>query len=34
MGYASAAAMFLVLVLGLLTFVQMRLLRASRSDLA
>ncbi|MCU7730677.1 sugar ABC transporter permease [Actinoplanes sp. KI2] len=34
MGYASAAAMALVLVLGLLTYVQMRLLRASRSDLA
>ena len=34
MGYASAAAMLLVVVLGLLTFVQMRLLRASRSDLA
>jgi multiple sugar transport system permease protein len=34
MGYASAVAMVLVLVLGLLTFVQLRLLRASRSDLA
>jgi multiple sugar transport system permease protein len=34
MGYASAAAMVLVVILGLLTFVQMRLLRASRSDLA
>jgi multiple sugar transport system permease protein len=33
MGYASAAAMVLVLILGLLTAVQMRLLRASRSDL-
>jgi multiple sugar transport system permease protein len=33
MGYASAAAMALVLILGLLTVVQMRLLRASRSDL-
>jgi multiple sugar transport system permease protein len=33
MGYASAAAMTLVLVLGVLTFVQLRLLRASRSDL-
>ncbi|XVQ84379.1 carbohydrate ABC transporter permease [Microbispora siamensis] len=34
MGYASALALSLVLILGLLTFVQMRLLRASRSDLA
>jgi multiple sugar transport system permease protein len=34
MGYAAAAAMALVLILGLLTAVQMRLLRASRSDLA
>jgi multiple sugar transport system permease protein len=34
MGYACAVAMTLVLILGLLTFVQMRLLRASRSDLA
>ncbi|GAA5198515.1 sugar ABC transporter permease [Rugosimonospora acidiphila] len=34
MGYASAIAMVLVVVLGLLTFVQLRLLRASRSDLA
>ncbi|GAA0908970.1 sugar ABC transporter permease [Virgisporangium aurantiacum] len=34
MGYAAAAAMVLVVVLGLLTFVQMRLLRASRSDLS
>ncbi|WP_433362976.1 carbohydrate ABC transporter permease [Actinoplanes sp. CA-142083] len=34
MGYASAAAMVLVLILGVLTLVQMRLLRASRSDLA
>lgn len=33
MGYAAAAAMTLVLVLGVLTFVQLRLLRASRSDL-
>jgi multiple sugar transport system permease protein len=33
MGYASAAAMVLVVILGLLTAVQMRLLRASRSDL-
>ncbi|WP_214413875.1 carbohydrate ABC transporter permease [Sphaerisporangium fuscum] len=34
MGYASAAALVLALVLGVLTVVQMRLLRASRSDLA
>lgn len=34
MGYASAVAMTLVLVLGTLTLLQMRLLRASRSDLA
>jgi multiple sugar transport system permease protein len=34
MGYASAVAMTLVLILGVLTFLQMRLLRASRSDLA
>jgi multiple sugar transport system permease protein len=34
MGYAAAAAMVLVVILGLLTFVQMRLLRASRSDLS
>ncbi|WP_432841192.1 carbohydrate ABC transporter permease [Dactylosporangium sp. CA-092794] len=33
MGYAAAAAMVLVAILGLLTAVQMRLLRASRSDL-
>lgn len=33
MGYAAAAAMALVVILGLLTFVQLRLLRASRSDL-
>ncbi|GGM45472.1 carbohydrate ABC transporter permease [Dactylosporangium sucinum] len=33
MGYASAVAMVLVLVLGVLTAVQMWLLRASRSDL-
>ncbi|MFI6787182.1 ABC transporter permease subunit [Nonomuraea sp. NPDC050383] len=33
MGYASALALSLVLVLGVLTFVQMRLLRASTSDL-
>ena len=34
MGYASAIAVVLALVLGVLTAVQMRLLRASRSDLA
>lgn len=34
MGYACAVAMTLVVILGLLTFVQMRLLRASSSDLA
>ncbi|GAA5040488.1 multiple sugar transport system permease protein [Thermocatellispora tengchongensis] len=34
MGYASAAALTLALILGVLTVVQMRLLRASRSDLA
>ncbi len=34
MGYASALALSLVLVLGVLTFLQMRLLRASTSDLA
>nr|WP_168720874.1 sugar ABC transporter permease [Streptomyces sp. SAT1] len=34
MGYASAVAVILALILGLLTAVQMRLLRASRSDLA
>ncbi|MFC5827779.1 carbohydrate ABC transporter permease [Nonomuraea insulae] len=34
MGYASAAALVLALILGVLTVVQMRLLRASRSDLA
>ncbi len=33
MGYAAAVAMVLVVILGVLTFVQMRLLRASRSDL-
>jgi multiple sugar transport system permease protein len=33
MGYAAAVAMALVLILGVLTAVQMRLLRASRSDL-
>ncbi|ANZ41593.1 sugar ABC transporter permease [Lentzea guizhouensis] len=34
MGYASAIAVVLALLLGVLTVVQMRLLRASRSDLA
>ncbi|MER7173854.1 carbohydrate ABC transporter permease [Streptomyces mesophilus] len=34
MGYASAVAVILALLLGVLTAVQMRLLRASRSDLA
>jgi multiple sugar transport system permease protein len=34
MGYAAAAAVFLALVLGVFTFVQLRLLRASSSDLA
>lgn len=34
MGYAAALAMALVVILGVLTAVQMRLLRASRSDLA
>ncbi|PRY41507.1 carbohydrate ABC transporter permease [Umezawaea tangerina] len=34
MGYASAIAVVLAVVLGALTAVQMRLLRASRSDLA
>jgi len=33
MGYASAAALSLVLILGILTYLQMRLLRASTSDL-
>ncbi|TKK89244.1 sugar ABC transporter permease [Herbidospora galbida] len=33
MGYAAAVAMVLVLVLGVLTALQMRMLRASRSDL-
>jgi multiple sugar transport system permease protein len=33
MGYASALALSLVLILGVLTFVQLRLLRASTSDL-
>lgn len=34
MGYASAVAVTLVLILGMLTFVQLRMLRANRSDLA
>lgn len=34
MGYASAIAILLVVILGALTFVQMRLMRANRSDLA
>ncbi|NUT38853.1 MAG: sugar ABC transporter permease [Thermoactinospora sp.] len=34
MGYASAMALTLVLILGVLTFIQMRLLRASTSDLS
>jgi multiple sugar transport system permease protein len=34
MGYAAAAAVCLALILGVLTAIQMRLLRASRSDLA
>jgi len=34
LGYAAAAAICLALILGVLTVVQMRLLRASRSDLA
>jgi multiple sugar transport system permease protein len=33
-GYACAVAVTLVLILGVLTFAQLRLLRASRSDLA
>ncbi|WP_034384385.1 carbohydrate ABC transporter permease [Herbidospora cretacea] len=33
MGYAAAVAMVLVVVLGVLTAIQMRMLRASRSDL-
>ena len=33
MGYAAAIAMVLVVILGVLTAIQMRLLRASRSDL-
>lgn len=34
MGYASAIAILLVVILGALTFVQMRLMRANRSDLS
>ncbi|GAA2896983.1 hypothetical protein GCM10020220_103560 [Nonomuraea rubra] len=34
MGYASALAMVLVVILGVLTTIQLRMLRASRSDLA
>lgn len=34
MGYAAAVAMVLVVVLGLLTIVQLRMLRASHSDLS
>lgn len=34
MGYAAAVAMVLVVVLGLLTIIQLRMLRASRSDLS
>ncbi|GHJ42853.1 sugar ABC transporter permease [Catellatospora sp. TT07R-123] len=34
MGYAAAAGICLALILGVLTAIQMRLLRASRSDLA
>jgi multiple sugar transport system permease protein len=34
MGYASAIALLLVVILGALTFVQLRLTRANRSDLA
>lgn len=34
MSYAAAAAIFLALILGVLTAIQMRMLRASRSDLA
>ncbi|MFC7591991.1 carbohydrate ABC transporter permease [Nonomuraea antimicrobica] len=33
MGYAAAMALSLVLILGVLTYVQMRLMRASDSDL-
>ncbi|MFI9489594.1 carbohydrate ABC transporter permease [Promicromonospora sp. NPDC052451] len=34
MGYASAIALLLVVILGALTYVQMRLMRADRSDLS
>ena len=34
MGYASAVAMLLVCVLGVLTAIQLRLMRAGTSDLA
>jgi len=34
MGYASAISLILVLILGALTYVQMRLMRADRSDLS
>ena len=34
MGYASAIALILVVILGVLTLLQLRLLRANRSDLA
>ncbi|MGI5190973.1 carbohydrate ABC transporter permease [Promicromonospora sp. CA-289599] len=34
MGYASAIAILLVVILGALTYVQMRLMRANRSDLS
>ncbi|MEU4385559.1 sugar ABC transporter permease [Promicromonospora sp. NPDC023805] len=34
MGYASAIAILLVVILGVLTYVQMRLMRANRSDLS
>jgi multiple sugar transport system permease protein len=34
MGYAATMAILLVLILGVLTFIQLRLLRASESQLA
>jgi multiple sugar transport system permease protein len=34
MGYASAMAVILFVILAIFTFVQLKLLRASRSDLA
>ena len=34
MGYASAIALLLAVILAVLTLVQLRLLRANRSDLA